>query len=59
MMEPKPRRKLFAWLGVVAGVVLALFEWGPALKGNGEDVFWLLVAVVLEGFGLAEAFAKQ
>jgi hypothetical protein len=46
-------------LGVVAGVVLALFEWGPALKGNGEDVFWLLVAVVLVGFGLAEAFAGR
>jgi hypothetical protein len=58
-MEPKPRRKLFAWLAVGAGVVLALFEWGPALRGNGEDVFWLVVAVVLVGFGLAEALAGR
>ena len=59
-MEKKPRnRKLYAALGVTAGVVLAVFELKPALGGSGEDIFWLVVAGLLVAFGLAEAFAKQ
>jgi hypothetical protein len=57
-MKKRPR-KLYGALGVTAGVVLVLFEYKPALAGNGEDIFWLLIAVLLIVFGLAEAFAAE
>jgi hypothetical protein len=58
---PKRRipRKLLAALAVTAGVVLALFELPPALAGNPESWFWVVVAAVLVLFGLAEAFAGR
>jgi hypothetical protein len=59
MINPRRNRKLYAALAVTAGVALAAFELRPALAGNGEDVFWLLIAALLIAFGLAEAFAKQ
>ena len=57
--KKRPRKKLFAALAVTAGVVLAVFEYKPALAGSGEDVFWAFVAVLLIAFGLAESFASQ
>lgn len=59
-MNKKPRnKKLYAALGVIAGIALAAFELKPALAGSGEDIFWLLIAALLIAFGLAEALAKQ
>ena len=57
-MKQRPR-KLYAVLGVAAGVVLVAFEVRPALAGNGEDIFWVVIAVLLIAFGLAEAFAGR
>ncbi|HZZ45081.1 MAG TPA: hypothetical protein VFE58_19245 [Tepidisphaeraceae bacterium] len=57
-MKKRPR-KLYAALGVTAGIVLAAFEYSPALAGNGEDIFWLIIAGLLILFGLAEAFSPQ
>lgn len=58
-MKKQRPRKLYAALGVTAGVVLAAFEYKAAMAGDGEDIFWLLIAGLLVAFGLAEAFAGQ
>lgn len=52
-------RKLLAALAVAAGVALAFFELRPALAGNPEAWFWVVVAALVIAFGLAEALAKQ
>lgn len=54
------RRKLFAALAVVAGLVLLAFEFGGERAASGTQVerwFWALVALGLIGLGVAELLA--
>ena len=49
------RKKLFAGLAVLAGIVLLAFEmFGRGAASAGEGWFWIAVAVGLIGLGLAE-----
>jgi hypothetical protein len=56
MTDKRPlRRKIFAGIGVLAGLVLLGFEIARPLSATAlERGFWLLVGVLLIALGLAE-----
>lgn len=51
-------RRAFGTVAVMAGVALILFDGRRALAGDGEAIFWVIVAALLVAFGVAEAVAK-
>lgn len=54
------RKKLFAGLAVLAGVVLLAFETlGRGATSAAERWFWIAVAVGLIGLGIAELVSSS